>query len=148
MIYIAHLTLFDRPELSNNDIEEIGRLIDEAGVEDKQSLEPKKEKDAMTEEHIKFADAVRHATQTFNDPKHKRKLRDLSPRFWIALLDLELACEEQDWDELKLSFKDAYRFFGAPGDFGYGTPCGDALRAVYDTWNVLCAAKQPELMTG
>ena len=89
----------------------------------------------MILEQQRFADAVRHAARTFNQPKHKRKLRDLSPRFWVALLDLELSCQEEHWEELKR--------LGAPGDFGYGTPCGDALRAVYDSWNALCAARQP-----
>lgn len=97
----------------------------------------------MLDEQKRFCDAVKVCATTFSQPKHKRKLRDLSPRFWVALMDLELACGGEDWDQLKLDFKAAYRYLGAPGDFGYGTPCGDALRAVYDTWNALCAAKQP-----
>lgn len=83
-----------------------------------------------------FVAAVQHANITFN--KHKRKLRDLSPRFWVALMDLEFICDSDNWAEIKLAFKDCYRYLGAPGDFGYGTPCGDALRNVYDSWNALC----------
>ena len=94
----------------------------------------------MTEEQQCFAKAVRHAGLTFNTPKHKRKLRDLSPRFWHALVELELGCEEQEWGTLCETSRSAYRYLGAPGDFGYGTPCGDALRAVYDTWNALLKA--------
>lgn len=95
----------------------------------------------MSEEQKKFAAAVRHCGEVFNQPKNKRKCRDLSPRFWVALLDLELACEIEDWSELCLAFKAAYRYLGAPGDFGYGTPCGEALRSVYDRWNDLCKSR-------
>lgn len=97
----------------------------------------------MDAQQTAFADAVRHAVETFNQPKHKRKLKDLSPRFWVALLDLELGCEEPDWEKLKAAFGSAYKQLGAPGDFGYGTPCGDALKDLYRRWNELCKARQP-----
>jgi hypothetical protein len=90
--------------------------------------------------HTAFSGAVVTCSQTFE--KNKRKLRDLSPRFWVALLDLELGCNSNDWEELCQTFKAAYRYLGAPGDFGYGTPCGDGLRKVYDTWNLLCKAQK------
>jgi hypothetical protein len=38
-------------------------------------------------------------------------------------------------DECKQAFNAAYRVLGAPGDFGYGTPEGDAMKGVYDSWN-------------
>lgn len=96
----------------------------------------------MISEQKRFCESVRHALKTFDE--HKRKLLDLSPRFWVALLVLEAGCAEANWDELRKTFGAAHRRLGAPGDFGYGTPCGDALRDVYDSWGVLCAAHQPE----
>lgn len=95
----------------------------------------------MIEEQKKFVAAVQHCVKTFHQPKHKKKFRNESPRFWCALLDLEQSCKEENWKLLCKAFKECYRYLGAPGDFGYGTPCGDALRDVYDRWNDLCNAK-------
>ena len=97
----------------------------------------------LSEQHKKFCEAVKHAADVFNKPKHRKKYKDLSPRFWVALMDLELSCDCEDWKQLKTDFAKCYRFLGAPGDFGYGTPCGDALRAVYDSWNKLYLANVP-----
>ena len=96
----------------------------------------------LTNELQEFAMAVRHASSTFNDPKQKKHLRDLSPRFWVALLDLVLDCENEDWSQLRATFNQAYRQLGAPGDFGYGTPCGDALKDLYYRWNELCQCQR------
>ena len=97
----------------------------------------------MIPEQKAFCDAVQTAARVFSMPKHKKKLKDLSPRFWVALMDLELSCGQDDWGQLKIDFRAAYRYLGAPGDFGYGTPCGDSLRGVYDKWSLLCKAKEP-----
>lgn len=97
----------------------------------------------MSEEKKTFVAAVAAANETFN--KNKRKLRDLSPRFWVALMDLEFITDSENWGDVKKAFKDCYRYLGAPGDFGYGTPCGDALRKVYDTWNALCKVEETRL---
>jgi hypothetical protein len=83
---------------------------------------------------------VIHCSETFN--KNSKKLRDLSPRFWIALMDLEM-CHDSPDEELLEVFSKAYRYLGAPGDFGYGTPCGDALRNLYEWWNAWLTARKP-----
>lgn len=101
----------------------------------------------MLLEQEEFAAAVRHASRTFNDPKHKKHLRDLSPRFWVALLDLVLDCENEDWSELCVTFKAASRQLGSPGDFGYGTPCGDAIQDLYRRWNELCDTQKVNAAT-
>jgi hypothetical protein len=64
----------------------------------------------------------------------KKRLRDLSHRFWVALEDLQLAIEGGDTRNMQEVFKAAYRQLGAPGDFGYGTPAGQALKKLYDAW--------------
>lgn len=74
--------------------------------------------------------------------QNKRKLRDLSPRFWVALLDLEVAASLLTAADLIAEFPNAYKQLGAPGDFGYGTPCGDALANLYDWWNAWCTARK------
>jgi len=53
--------------------------------------------------------------------------------------DHELSAEEHDNAESLrclariLEGKEIHRAFGAPGDWGYGTPIGDALAAAYRT---------------
>lgn len=44
--------------------------------------------------------------------------------------------------EMRESFRDAYRLLGAPGDFGYGSPEGDALQDVYSRWNAALQAEK------
>jgi len=57
---------------------------------------------------------------------------------------LEMALEFQvPFDELLEQWTKSYKQFGAPGDFGYGTPCGDGLKAVYDAWRDVIAASTP-----
>lgn len=92
----------------------------------------------------RFDEAVVHCHKTFNEPEHKQEMSDLSPRFWVALLDLKLACESADWDELAATFQASYRQLGSPGDFGYGTPCGAALNNVYKRWGELCRSRKPQ----
>jgi hypothetical protein len=84
--------------------------------------------------------AIVAADNTFH--KNKRKLRDLSSRFWVALMDLGLAAgdDKTTTDDLMQEVRTAHRQLGSPGDFGYGTPCGDALREVYDAYNELSQA--------
>ncbi len=66
----------------------------------------------------------------------------MSPRFWVAWMDLELCVSRGTTEELLETFPKAYRYLGAPGDFGYGTPCGDALRNFYDWWNAWLTARK------
>jgi len=47
---------------------------------------------------------------------------------------LEYAADFGVGDDLEEALKKAYSQLGAPGDFGYGTPCGDSLEALYDEW--------------
>lgn len=76
--------------------------------------------------------------------KKKKCLSDLSPRFWAAWMDLEMSLEfGATFDELREQAKKSFKQFGAPGDFGYGTPCGDGLKAVYDAWRDVVAASNP-----
>lgn len=100
-------------------------------------------KETNMEEKLElFKQAVIKAHAAF--AKNKKKLTDLSSRFWVAWMDLEMALEFQvPFEELRDQWKKSYKQFGAPGDFGYGTPCGDGLKAVYDAWRDLNAASPP-----
>jgi len=69
--------------------------------------------------------------------KHRRKLKDLSEKFWLSLRRLERSAESDELDALRAVFSEVHKQLGAPGDFGYGTPCGDALKTLYDSWNKL-----------
>lgn len=101
-----------------------------------------KEED-VEEKLEQFKRAVIKAHAAF--AKNKKKLTDLSPRFWGAWMDLEMAMEFQvPFEELREQWKKSYKQFGAPGDFGYGTPCGDGLKMVYDAWRELNAAAPPQ----
>lgn len=67
----------------------------------------------------------------------KKEFRDLRPHFWASLADLRLIAVSLDGtdEEVIMSFSQARRHLGAPGDFGYGTPCGDALKAFYNHYS-------------
>lgn len=91
----------------------------------------------MSTAREQFKAAVISAHEEF--AKRKRSLRDLSPRFWAAWMDLEMALEwDEPFDAISKTFQTAYKQFGAPGDFGYGTPHGEALKAVYGSWSAYC----------
>lgn len=96
----------------------------------------------MLEAQTKFVSEVRDAVNTFHSPRNKKQLRDLRASFWGALTALDMGCTEKDWGKLCVSFREAYRYLGAPGDFGYDTQCGKALCKVYDAWNALCDAQK------
>ena len=97
-----------------------------------------KEGDDMEKKLASFRDSVKHAHSEFL--KNKDDLSDLSPRFWVAWLNLEIACEPGvSFDDLKSEVLSCCKHFGSPGDFGYGTPCGDSLLAVYDAWRSVVA---------
>lgn len=100
-------------------------------------------KEMNMEEKLKaFKQAVITAHSAF--AQNKAELTDLSAKFWASWMDLELALEwNEPFEEIKATFQKAYKQFGAPGDFGYGTPCGDGLKAVYDAWREVVAASQP-----
>jgi hypothetical protein len=48
---------------------------------------------------------------------------------------------------LVVCFQEAHRAIGAPGDWGYGEPEGDAVKAVYDAYNAFATATKPQEIT-
>ena len=87
--------------------------------------------------------AVHQLEKVFYDPKEKKQLSDLRPAFWHALGSVVLSAAlvdspESDAVEITRAIGKARKQLGAPGDFGYGTPCGDALRNLYDRHNEVC----------
>lgn len=64
------------------------------------------------------------------------ELRDLERgKMALALRNLVQATDGSESPRQILdAFRDAYRACGAPGDFGYGTPFGDALKDLYNAW--------------
>lgn len=89
----------------------------------------------LTDESRALRAAVLKCAETFSQAP-RRQLSDLSPRFWVALMDLEIAAADSDDNELLAELQKAYHQLGAPGDFGYDTPCGGALRKLYDAWRL------------
>lgn len=88
-----------------------------------------------------FEIAFGKAYSAFHAKKKSKEYRDLSPRFWVAWMDLEEAiARKAPHEELQAEFAKAYKQFGAPGDFGYGTPPGEALKHLYYAWNDLVKA--------
>lgn len=86
--------------------------------------------------------AIRALCDAFADPAaRKREFSDLSPRFWQSLTMLDDAAYGSIGD-LEAAFQATRRQLGAPGDFGYGTPQGDALKQYYDAWAKYGRAKQ------
>lgn len=74
--------------------------------------------------------------RTFNPPPDNCQ----RPKHWNALHALENAaqgteCGAVDAKLLTLATTRIHTTFGAPGDFGYGTPEGDALAELYDACN-------------
>lgn len=66
--------------------------------------------------------------------------RDLGPRGQVALMDLHrlaIRAARPTCSELLPLIDEVYRRVGAPGDWGYGTPTGDAARWLYDTIRLL-----------
>jgi len=101
----------------------------------------------MDEKLAKLKQAVIRAHAAFAKEK-KKSLSDLSPRFWAAWMDLEMSIElGATFEELREEAIKSFKQFGAPGDFGYGTPCGDGLKAVYDAWRNVVAASNPHQAT-
>lgn len=90
-----------------------------------------------------FKDALETMNNAFHAPKNKKHLKDLKGSFWAALADLHfVVCVlAPTREEIIAQFRSAYKQLGAPGDFGYGTPCGDSLAAVYDRYNDFLASK-------
>ena len=94
----------------------------------------------ITRARTQLQRAAVHAHLTFAE--HKDELADLRPSFWSSLADFRYAFDEPDPDaELEEAFKLGYKRWGAPGDFGYGTPCGEALRQLYNAWNIYAEAR-------
>ena len=87
--------------------------------------------------------AVHQLEKAFYDPKEKKQLSDLRPAFWHALGSVVLSAAlidspEPDAVEITRAIGKAHKQLGTPGDFGYGTPCGDALRNLYDRHSEVC----------
>lgn len=85
--------------------------------------------------------AVRRCHVVFHQFEGTAATRGLSHRFWVALDDFAAMAglaTVNNCRELFPAFKAAYHWLGAPGDFGYGTPCGDALAGMYHAWNDFC----------
>jgi len=92
---------------------------------------------------VELRAAVRECERAFYDKKERKKLWDLRPAFWHALGSVVLSAAleespEEDAAAITRAIGKAHRQLGAPGDFGYGTPCGDALRGLYDRHNEMC----------
>ena len=96
------------------------------------------------EEKVAALRTAIHGCETaFYDPKERKKLTDLRPAFWHSLGHVVLSAAladtpESDAVEMTKAIGKSHRQLGAPGDFGYGTPCGDALRTLYDRHNEVC----------
>lgn len=83
--------------------------------------------------------AARQAEQVFT--AHKSELTDLRSSFWVNLRDVVEWTDptlQPSYNVLRPLFHGCRVQLGAPGDFGYGTPCGDALRDLYGAWGVYC----------
>lgn len=79
----------------------------------------------------KLAAAINECCVAFH--RAKKKLGDLSPRFWVAIEDLAIAVVNGDSDaKLLEAVRTRHRYLGAPGDFGYHTPEGKSLKRLYD----------------
>lgn len=62
--------------------------------------------------------------------------REFKEREKVAVADLMTAASEAtSVAECKAAFSSAYRVLGAPGDFGYDSPEGQAMQGVYQAWN-------------
>ena len=81
----------------------------------------------------KFRRQVHQTVSAFR--ANKNRLRDLSPYFWVALTEMESAAAIGTEEDLRTAFLSHYKRLGAPGDFGYGTPCGTGLQKLYAAWN-------------
>lgn len=66
----------------------------------------------------------------------RKLLGDLPDSFWLAQVELVELFGGHFPDTLPVDkLRGWWKSLGAPGDFGYGTPVGDALRNLYDTFN-------------
>ena len=98
----------------------------------------------MTIKQKRFRDAVAFCVMTFQDPQNRRSVMHKQKTFWAALWLLEytchrmtLTCKLSQHLDSKTYFNTVEKHLGSPEDFSVGTPCGDALRDVYETWNDL-----------
>jgi hypothetical protein len=94
----------------------------------------------QSKEEARLRAAVQKANVIFY--RHKRFLKNLSPRFWEALLELA-GLGVNGPIEVLLDRLDAYHAtLGAPGDFGRESPCGQALRELYAAHNAAVTARR------
>lgn len=98
----------------------------------------------LTDDRQRAFDAVYFAIgKVFREfVAHKRELDDLPPKFWAALAELHHEADRAHFEEdriayIKRALVVASKQLGAPGDFGYGTPHGEALRNLYVAWRAL-----------
>ena len=83
----------------------------------------------------------------------KTRIKELSPRFWVAIMDLKVVAESDEPEELCRDVCKAERQLGSPGDCGYGRQPGESLHELYESsnalWKLLNEAKKqsaaPEL---
>lgn len=88
---------------------------------------------ALSVKEARLIQAAKAAYDAFTS--HSRELSDLRPSFWTALGRLVAYARLDAPTMVAEVIANEHRQFGAPGDFGYGTPCGDALRELYDAHN-------------
>lgn len=94
--------------------------------------------DVNPSEFFKWRAAMFEATITLTRScvLDRRRLDDLSDKFWTSLVELCDFFGGVFPEELPVKLiREWFRQLGAPGDFGYGTPVGDALRRFYETYN-------------
>ena len=68
------------------------------------------------------------------------RLRDMPSMFWVWLGILSGKSSSDRPGTLIDWVNSARAVLGAPGDFGYGTPCGDAIKKMYDAHDDLVRA--------
>lgn len=97
----------------------------------------------MIEAQRKFVSAVTGCVVAFNSPANRKLNAHLSPRFYVVLLDLAIGCENEIWPVLRDLFSRCAAVLGDASKLGSGTPCGDALTDVYDTFGALFLIVEP-----
>lgn len=64
----------------------------------------------------------------------RKDLWDMKPAFWAMQRTLLGIASVGTDEELIEAIPQAFKVFGAPGDFGYGHPTGDSLAKLYRVW--------------
>jgi hypothetical protein len=77
------------------------------------------------------------ACQELADVAHGSRQFNLREKKAATALELVARMEGGLTVVMRQEFRSQYSILGAPGDFGYGSPEGSCLQAVYCWWNVL-----------